>query len=722
MRFKHILIALLISILMTLSVSAAVGEWPTYQFYKDLRGVVTEIDGIWIDTVGAQVSLAAGHNFQPLAKDLDGDGSIDLIGQDGAFVRLYHYDGSAFSLIDEVSVGYTVTSIPTIIDDYDGNGYDEIFLMGNTDVTVLEWNGSILYIKNSQNITIVNSQKTAPVCIKGETNTSCYWGQDHLGTAYVGAYYLNNTNVPNNYTGWATAADSFLTTHGREITPAVIDLDLTDDDEIIFPCDVTAGNEGLCVFDIASKSLDTSFSTDGMYLDNSAAPRIGGFMATNIDGAGRPEILMTYYITGGTMFNQDSLLEVIEYDGSLDWGIKVYDESGSATDTHISAPIVGNFVDDGDDRDICVISTLQGGGNGVTRIRCYEPDSSEIFDYNSNQVIDLQNQLWQNGRPIVGANMDEDNLFEIVVGGGILSLEDDSISENITFQDQLTQGYLYYPMLVDLDSDGNLDVCGQKSGDIFCAFSTETNDPPDIDDELNYAGYGNSNGYEAFICVNKSITLTAGDCAYGSNCNYDNDFLSDSERMVTNCGMDAVGNKYDSPTEYLEYGEFDDTSPEFVCYFNKTGQYKIRVYLQDSVNQGDMTQFNSQYILANVIDGELGVDCSNGIPVLVGQTGSRPAGEGDTLSDVEYFTRTLTGGSTALNFIVGIILIMAITAIVGVKVNGNMFGTGVGAVGATILVTVLGLISLYIMIIMLVAIVALAILGFIFFRGQPSSA
>lgn len=85
-----------------------------------------------------------GWFASPLAADLDGDGSLELV---AAYYNIYVFDG-AMNLLDIADDGSSRVYAPHVIVDLDGDGTLEVVAGRGHEVFAWQWNGSQLVVKN----------------------------------------------------------------------------------------------------------------------------------------------------------------------------------------------------------------------------------------------------------------------------------------------------------------------------------------------------------------------------------------------------------------------------------------------------------------------------------------------------------------------------------------------------------------------------------------------
>jgi len=134
------------------------------------------------------------------------------------------------------------------------------------------------------------------------------------------------------------------------------------------------------------------------------------------------------------------------------------------------------------------------------------------------------------------------------------------------------------------------------------------------------------------------------------------------------------------------------------------------LYLQDEANPTDLTQFNSDNININVIDGIAGLTC-NVATSLISSTDDIPviATTDEALGDFDSLWDSLFNGSEILKFLLAMILIIG-SIFATTQVTQNSFV--VALVGVLVMggCTVFGILSAWIMIIFLISMVLLLVM------------
>ena len=495
----------------------------------------------------------------------------------------------------------------------------------------------------------------------------------------------------NSYDACGAGVDCFNAEAGAQNQPALVDYDNDNDDELFFICDYNDdGGEGILSWDVVNDQEDTLFGHSDNLCGGSG--KIGGVVVTDLDGGGYREL--AYSCTRSTFPTVKTALRSLKADGSTLYNTDIKDYGlVSVTDLEVTTPVLTEY--DGYDRIICAASQYDNPSGKRSNMKCmdfadyHSRFSSRVaFNYDSGAVSN--NEFFDtHGQNLLSFNSDYSRaigVYDIAAPSGIFVF-DTSTNNSFEYKVNTTQStadYDYYIAAADINGDELVDVCEQQSGEIFCSYTDTVNEPPELTGE-----YGSVPDYESPICVNDTVTFEAKDCGGGSAfCNYDNDFISDAEYLVTDCGYLASD----------KVGDDDLDNPEISCDFNSTGIFSVRIYLRDNANPADSTQYDD--LVVTVIDGEPGVTCSIGSKEPEPGPGPGPS-PGPTIDDdVEATIGLLLGTTPTLRLIIGLGLVIATVSMVGVSTGKAALG-GLGGFIMLLMVTALGLVSLWITILAL---------------------
>ncbi len=314
--------------------------------------------------------------------------------------------------------------------------------------------------------------------------------------------------------------------------------------------------------------------------------------------------------------------------------------------------------------------------------------------------------------------MDNDGDLDLVTNRKIFFLNPLTNTSTSLVYAQATANTDHVIIVVDVDGNGFLDICGQTEGETYCSFSEATNDPPVIDNNLRFGGYGSSLGYDTLICLDTTINFQAQESGGLVIGNYNNDVSTDTERIVSNCGQTGTGNVNPAFTSNIANGTFDLANPSFQCIYNNTGTYSVRLFLQDDVHDDDFNVFNTETITLTVVEGDAGFDCNIGTPVAPGGAGNVTIGTPGDASEQEEALLSLldiiTGRSVFLKLLFGLGILIGVIVAVAQKAE-SPFVIGFAGVATLVILTLLGFFPFWVVILLLVAITLFAIFNRIIF-------
>lgn len=490
---------------------------------------------------------------------------------------------------------------------------DEVAIFNNTILTAQNVNniysGGIDVIRTftfskELNATIPNNQNATSgiKCLNISNERLCYFStEDEI------MEFNTSDGTITNYTIAFDINFTMDTEHSKETAPSSEDIDRDGFDELVFiwtnhsiGC---AGFEkcgdGILVWDTNSKSLDTGFNGNGIKsmstIGTSREPLIAGTLIYNTDRAGDKEIILTFYQsqhgTGNNVY-----MVVLNSAGNVAWSDTILQSTSSASDIYISPPVIRKAETDVRTQ-VCAIQVddQSGSVNEQSIISCWKVDNGENNFYNSSGLFEGADDLyWKVGRPIIAANLDQLIMHELITGrviiniGELVNYNKSSYLNITTIQGDVNS----YPIAIDVNGDNVLDICAMRLGRTYCAFSTFTNNPPEINSSRTFRP-----NFISPLCLDTSVTFEAIEDTH-----YTNDFHNDEERLLSTCGIGAT----------LINGSFNLDHPLFSCFYDTLGTYTFDIFLQDDSNEDDYTQ--SREFIYYVINGTAGVSCNLPVP------------------------------------------------------------------------------------------------------------
>lgn len=699
MKIHHILIILVFLIVFsavsaTPSNASFTAEYGEYQDDPSNRGFVHDETGSWTAT-GNTLTVAAGSTTSPpLVLDVDNDTIKDLVVASGNYINIYDSD---LSMIDQFNFANAVTSF-TFSDDFDSNTYPElhVYSAASDTIYVYEYNSSH-FVNKINHTTIQEVTNTSRILCKSTNGEYCFLAVDNGTNDYIMKWnttWINNTSIGS--------------MNVRQYFPAASDIDRDGRTELVFIADDDGdGNPGIIVLDTNTSTidglpyLDTGFSVDGI-IDNLATTleSISSPMIYNFNGGGDEEIFLAARVLASDK------VRVYVYDATgANFGTFPYDTPDGSTGT--ADPLI-TMADIGETNYVvCVFNAHSAaGGNPNEIFECVDVNKNVVVSYNTDflDTITLPNQ------GMIAIDVDGDGYDEIVTPRAIYDPTTNTTIMNLTLTN-------YYISVSDMDADNNVEIMGSRAGSTRIIYSSFTNAPPTLNNSYSYGGYY---GYHNPVCVNTTVTYQAQETGGTLTGNYDNDGSSDEERLVTNCGFDDTGSPNTDPLTHQSNGAFTGSNPQFNCYYNTTGTFPVRIYLQDEFNTGDFTQYNTQTISLIVIEGVPGITCNNPGTYLNEVTDQDEVNQ-DPLGideDIEDTLGMFFGTSDRMKTIAGLSIALAI-GIAGAQYAG-VVGFAGGAIIGLAIVTFIGLIPAWIFILLLISMVLLVIFGKFIVGSNPS--
>ena len=537
-----------------------------------------------------------------------------------------------------------------------------------------------------------------PSIIFSGLNTS---GGDTLLSALPQVNSTTQTNQDYNIYNTGFSHGLFSVHMANKYRPAFSDIDKITY-KLGFLAQTSSGEEGVYIWDTSSKSAYTPFSIDGLkgITTTDSFDKMRGIMFADRGNGGFEEIVTTHFTRDGNW--QRGFIEITNADGSY----YVREEVGSNSlssdpEVFITPPFITNI--NGTDY-FCAISAWSSLGNEESNILCrqdYNPTVASSYENQTQTLYYSSNGENKNALSInlAGTSTNVDN---IIAPTGILEFDNSGFIKTYDFSQY------GYNIFADINGDDNVDICNIDNADTICFFSTLENNIPELEN-LEYGGYWTSEAIGESVCVNSVYTISAFECLGSqTNCNYQNDITTDTERLATNCGINS------NPEQELEYGSFSLSSPSVSCVFNETGFYTITVYIQDNKNPTDLTEYNIQQIPVNVIEGEVGETCNFGnFETSEDRENSTVQAGEQEQEEIDQILNSVVGTSWVTRLLIALIIIGGFMFI-GAKQKNNVVTVISTVIGLTVSI-IFGLISLWFALFVgalsLIIIILLAMLG-----------
>ena len=579
---KTIVITLMLVLSMGLVSAADIsGEWANYQNHPSNDGF--ESVGVsYFDNASLYCSSSQGMDYQALTGDFDADGNTEYVIFASSSIKVF--DNTCTTKY-ELNIGTDLTGQPSL---YDNNS---VAFVGADNVGYIFDLSDNTSITNEFNFTVEAScaDFSGTVC----DNDFCYVLCDNDTATFL--YKFNTTY---SFTNTSTV-DSILE---MRQSPALGYLTSAIYKSLAIACDADSDDSwGYCVFETVGLSLDTGYSGDGIYdgLTDDAGNALNNPLIYDIDG-GNNELIYTYVVCNDGAGD--------DYYGN----IRIQDDDGTVLDTHtetihtnvggtcrsggartISPPVISLF--DTDDV-ICSMMGSNGTGSlilfkgfvcidGSATVKLRNDDALPFQSFISPSDLTYQPDLISAQLSLTTSSGDRDLMLE----SGII---DDSNSTIVDFSSQITQDRENRISLTDFNDDNVLDIIMTQGGQTLIFSSSYDNAVPELTGTRNYG-----QNFASPLCIGTTITFNAKECGT-EPCHYTNDIPTDQERLITNCGINAT----------FYNGSYSLSTPQVSCTYANTGSYSATIYLQDSVNPSNYSQFQTVFI--NVINGTAGLTCN----------------------------------------------------------------------------------------------------------------
>ena len=727
---KILLIIITILLMLPLVKASFIGEWGEVQDNSWRTGFVNDAEGIWNNS-GITITSSYSSMYQPIIADVNNDSQLEILIGEGNYVTIQYYDDYSIDLLDELDMGSAQSSTYNLLESYDTDDYVEFVVVHTTNFSVLEFNGTNINIECSLSI----PPPVQGVACHNKTNITCYTF-DAVGNMSV----IDTQACTLNIVDIDSGTDIFTLNDPVQKTPIIADLDRDGFDELILGGD--QGNnvhEGIYVIDTNSLSLDTGFNGGG-YLqlpeansgkaafsgvtywnlgaDNElwqqcvdecaeayplGGTNLGFILGQNIPynlclsicerayefntyGGGYGELIVTSrnQVSTSTMADY-SYISAYRNSGTAIFNLVLGSDGSSSSVEYVGNPVImiGQLSDEHDD-EICTVR-YRSGTIPHTYISCVNELGTLIFQDELDVVLNPEADEYYTTTARLGGSMD------LMLGGFIFLM--DYETNTTTMINATTSGGAC--VLNDINRDNTLDVACATASALSIGLNNYVNEPPQINTSLAYGGYGYNYDITRPICLNQTITFTAQEIGGINTGNYENDIELDLERIVSNCGKLSSGVATSDNTVDLQNGSYVGSRPVFECYYNVTGTYPVTLFLEDLANIDDRTQYNTQTISLQVIDGELGVDCSfvevvevGTVPVL-----SDPADDANFDNDVDAFFDGIHLTSPKARNLLGMMIICLIGAGIFMKSRSIELSLGGAWIGG-IMMLVMGILSI----------------------------
>jgi len=636
---KQLLPLIIIVLLLPIVTATFTNEWGEYQDDYTNRGFVGD-ERAYFETGKTQLTIAQGSNFQALLIDADNDGNTEGIGSNGNYAIVWSIATTGITETASASLGAAQTTQHTALPaTFDGDDYTEWLTIHGTNISVLEYNGTSLNIQCS-NTTLTTTIYSGIRCKNITGTTACYWTTD-------GGNITEFNPLTCGITQYNIASVNLFNT-AKQLTPIIEDIDNDGSQNIITTCRNATLAESICSIEQTSMTLEwrTQISgasgTNELFIGNylvypmsadssgyeecidaydfayplvnvpiigliykpsynSCVNGCGFFIGTGTYG-GSNKIVLSYHASGGhNEFVQDGYMMILNNDGSTSSNTMVFDDGGSANFAYAGGVTITNF-NDSFNTPACSLFQISAT---AARLYCIDYSGTKVFE-TSNLDSSLIPSATNLNTP-AARMLSNSTYYQLIKGSDIIELTSPSTikQHNISTGSRLTGS----TSLADVNNDLSLDVCVQNTNLFTCILATITDLPPTIYNNYTYGGYGNDLSTYP-VCLNSSVNFNAQECG-GTNtdCNYDNDLEENIERLVSNCGHDSYGSVLSGYDTFLVYGDYARSNPTFSCYYNTTGTFSVRIYLQDEANNETYSSYNNQAFSVTVIDGEPGVSC-----------------------------------------------------------------------------------------------------------------
>jgi len=348
---------------------------------------------------------------------------------------------------------------------------------------------------------------------------------------------------------------------------------------------------------------------------------------------------------------------------------------------------------------ICASRSGASSTSAESQISClFLVNGSTSIRYNiPHYYSSLQNPLTVSGSAMRNTHTTGLTVTDSIwIGGYLIDIDQNGIMSLRMNESELT-GTNSFLSVADVNSDGQVELIATNDTQTYIFYSNAVGGVGNpnavwIDNMTNGGIFGYYKNSPA--CKGTTLTFGAYQCPHIGGCGYSNDiYPAETERLVADCGNGNV-----------IYGSYSVNEPTVACYYPDTGAWTARIYLQDSAHQTDTDQV--QTILINVIDGQTGITCNIPPTLITTPDGQPPKPPVNAEIESAWLSllNILTGGSSAVKLIFGIILIISLLIAVA-QYTTNWFILSITTGLGIVLATAIGLLPAYILILLLVGLV-----------------
>jgi len=726
MRFKPIIILILLAIMLSFSIAALdeIEIWNEWGRTNAGTNEMTFSEGYQSTTNFTEITFAtSGTTYQPLINsfDLTNNETPFIIIQSTNFLWLLDDE---LNTINQHTSAWAGQPAALIASDMNNDTFQpgESYIIGHdaSTMTIKGYNGSAFVNYWTNNFSTTENMSFTTNGIKcatwlSDSTERCFikylrYNDSNLGAQINGGLLTIIITVPPN------ASVSYVTQDFADLNNTIITIPTIADmnNDAILDIGMWSdfdqdGDTGFSVFEAAISRLlyvdnivtiDQADITDSTGFNNPIIYDLNGgqkeiFFMHSFEASGTGARAIVYcYNTAGAACSGFPVTVATDPDRTAGTDNAAHSNlviaTGNSTEAVCGYGQTFTTGSVGEGSDHASVFCVDGAGNIDVQMSC-----SASWGAGGGAAACQANGGWGVGesKKITMADFNNDNNDDVLINR--IGAQDANVILDIFTNPSLTILFNFssddyeWGIITDIDQDNFIDVILSDAGDMKVFSSIGTNEPPTIT-----ANYGRSLGNP--LCVNTLLRFTGLE-----DTNYEQPFdeAFDNERIASDCG---TGGSIDNGTFHLN-------TPVFDCYYNETGMFFADVYIQDEFNRDDYTQFRT--VTVQVINGQEGVICSIASSATdPGEEAAATAQEDQTNQAIEDSFGILFGTgaqSDKLKLIVGLAVVISIT--IWAAKEGLTSGVGLLAIAlvTTVLVTFLGLLTPAILLIVLMSLVLL---------------